>query len=93
MIWQKVTQEQVAKIAKMPSGSTSFKSPVPKPLMINSPQLPSAKKGSYDTSASNQQPTDQSVDLKKKEAADKDVPVDLNDPKKKFRVSTDLDPK
>jgi hypothetical protein len=33
------------------------------------------------------------VDLKKKEVVDKEVPADLNDPKKKFRVSTSLDPK
>jgi hypothetical protein len=35
------------------------------------------------------------VDLKKKkkEATDKEVPTDLSDPKKKFRISTDLDPK
>jgi hypothetical protein len=33
------------------------------------------------------------VDLKKKEAADKEVPADLNNPEKKFWVSTGLDPK
>jgi hypothetical protein len=33
------------------------------------------------------------VDLKKKEVTDKEVPVNLNDPKKKFWVSTCLDPK
>jgi hypothetical protein len=51
---KKRPQEQTTKIAKMHDGSTSFKSPVPKPLTINSPRLPSAKKGAYDTSASNQ---------------------------------------
>jgi hypothetical protein len=33
------------------------------------------------------------VDLKKKEAGDKEVPTILNDPEKMFRVSTSLDPK
>jgi hypothetical protein len=37
----------------MHGSSTSFKSLVPKPLMISSPQPPSAKKGTYGTSASN----------------------------------------
>jgi hypothetical protein len=32
------------------------------------------------------------VDLKKKEVVDKEVPADLNDLEKKFRVSTALDP-
>jgi hypothetical protein len=31
------------------------------------------------------------VDLKKKEVADKEVPANLNDPEKKFWVSTSLD--
>jgi hypothetical protein len=61
-------------------------------LTINSPRLSLAKKGVYDASASNQQSTDQSADLKK-EGADKKVPTDFNDPEKKFRVSTGLDPK
>jgi hypothetical protein len=45
---------------------------------------------------SNQQPADQSVNLKKKkrkEATDKEVLADLNDLEKKFQVSTRLDPK
>jgi hypothetical protein len=41
---------------------------------------------------SNQQPTDQSTDLKK-EDADKEVLADLNDSEKKFWVSISLDPK
>jgi hypothetical protein len=60
--------------------------------MIDSPRPPSAKKGAFGTSASNQQPADQSADLKK-EAADKEVPAHLNNLKKKFRVSIGLDPK
>jgi hypothetical protein len=89
---EKAAQEHAAKIAKTHGSSTSFKSPAPKPLAINSPRPPSVKKGLYGASASKQQPTDQSVDLKK-EAADKKVPTDLSDPKRKFRVSTSLDPK
>jgi hypothetical protein len=91
---KKTTQEQAAKIAKMHGGSTSFKSPAPKPLTIDSPRSSSAKKGAYGTSTSNQQTVDQSVDLKKKnEATDKEVPADLSDLEKKFWVSTCLDPK
>jgi hypothetical protein len=90
---EKAAQKQVAKIAKTHSGSTSFKLLAPKPSMIDSPRLLLAKKGTYGASVSNLQPANQSVDLKKKEAADKGVPVDLNDPEKKFQVSTSLDPK
>jgi hypothetical protein len=49
-----VAHEQVAKIAKMHGGSTMFKSPAPKPLTIDSPRPPSAKKGAYGASTSNQ---------------------------------------
>jgi hypothetical protein len=52
--------------------------------MINSPRPLLAKKGAYGASASNQQPVDQSADLKKKEATDKEVATILNDPEKKF---------
>jgi hypothetical protein len=76
---EKAAQAHVAKIAMTHDGSTSFKSLVPKPSTIDSPRSPSAKKGAYGASASNQQPTDQSVVLKK-EAIDKEVPADLNDP-------------
>jgi hypothetical protein len=51
---EKAAQEQATKIVKMHDDSTLFKSPMPKPLMINSPRSPSAKKSAYDTSASNQ---------------------------------------
>jgi hypothetical protein len=70
-----------------------IKSPMPKPPMIDSPRPLSVEKGAYDTSASNQQPTDQSMDLKKNEATYKEVPADPNDLEKKFWVSTSLDPK
>jgi hypothetical protein len=33
------------------------------------------------------------MDLKKKEATDKEVPANLSDPEKKFQVSTCLNPK
>jgi hypothetical protein len=61
--------------------------------MIDSPRPPSAKKDAYGASASNQQPADQSVDPKKKEVVDKEVPANLSDPEKKSWVSTGLDPK
>jgi hypothetical protein len=86
----KVAQEQAAKIAKTHARSTSIKSPAPKPSTIT-PLSSSAKKDAYGASASNQQPTDQSADLK--EASHNEVPTDLNDPEKKFWVNTCLDPK
>jgi hypothetical protein len=55
---KKIAQEQAAKIAKTHGGSTSFKLLMPKPLMINSPRPPLAKKGAYGPSASIQQSTD-----------------------------------
>jgi hypothetical protein len=91
---EKTAQEQAAKIARMYNSSTSIKSPTSKPSTIDSPRPSSAKKDAYGASVSNQQPADQSTDLKKKKvAADKEVPADLNDLEKKFRVSTCLDPK
>jgi hypothetical protein len=76
---KKAAQEQVAKIAKIHSGSTSVMSLAHKPSTIDSPRLTSAKKGAYGASTSNQQPTDQSVDLRK-EANDKEVSVDPSKP-------------
>jgi hypothetical protein len=73
-------------------GSSSFKSPTPKPPMIGSPQPPSAKKGAYGASTSNQQPTDQPAEGKKKEADDKEVIVNPSNPNKKLRVSICLRP-
>jgi hypothetical protein len=77
----------------MHNSSTSFKSPAPKPSTIRSPRLLSTKKGAYGTSTSNQQPTDQSADLKKKEANDKEVPVDPSNLDKKLWISTSLEAK
>jgi hypothetical protein len=42
---------------------------------------------------SNQQLTDQLVDVKKKEADDKEVPVDPNNPDKKLQINTGLEAK
>jgi hypothetical protein len=61
--------------------------------MISSPRPPSAKKGTYGASASNQQPTDQHVDGKKKEVDVKEVPVDPSNPDKKLQISTGLETK
>jgi hypothetical protein len=90
---EKAAQEQVAKVAKTHGDSTPFKSPVPKPLTISSPRPPSTKKGTYGALASNQQPTDQQEDGKKKEANDNEVPVDPNNPDKKLRINTGLEAK
>jgi hypothetical protein len=77
----------------MHGGSTSFKSPMPKPLTITSPRPPSVKRGAYGASASSQQAADQPVDGKKKEADDKEVPVDTSNLDKKLRISTELEAK
>jgi hypothetical protein len=81
---ENVAQDQAAKIAKTHNGSTSFKSPTPKPMTISSPRPLSCKKGAYGTSVSNQQRADQSADVKKKEAGNKEVPVDPSNPNKKL---------
>jgi hypothetical protein len=67
-------------VAKTYGGSTPLKSPVPKPLT----RPPSAKKGTYVASASNQPPADQQADDKKKGADDKEVPVDPSNLDKKL---------
>jgi hypothetical protein len=87
---KKVAQDQAAKVAKTHGGSASFKLPIPKPLTIGSSRPLSAKKGAYDASASNQQPVDQQADGKKKEANNKEVPIDPTNPDKKLRISTSL---
>jgi hypothetical protein len=80
-------------VAKTHNDSTSFKSLAPKPPTIGSPQPPSAKKGTYGASASNQQPIDQPMDGRKEEADDKEVLVDPSNPDKKLRISTGLEAK
>jgi hypothetical protein len=67
-------------VAKAHGGSNPFKSLEPKPLIIGSPRPPSAKKGTYGASTSYQPPADLQVDDKKKEADDKEVPVDPSNP-------------
>jgi hypothetical protein len=54
----KAAQDQAAKVAKTHGGSSSFKSPKPRPLTIGSPRPPSTKKGVYSALASNQQSID-----------------------------------
>jgi hypothetical protein len=51
---EKVAQEQAAKVAKMQGGSTPLRSPTLKPSTVGTPQPPSAKKGTYVASPSNQ---------------------------------------
>jgi hypothetical protein len=90
---EKAAQEQAAKVAKTSSRSNLFRLPVPKPQTIGTPRPPSAKKGTHVASGSNQPPADQSVDDKRKGAADKEDPANLNDLDKKLRISTCLDAK
>jgi hypothetical protein len=80
----KPAQEQAAKVAKAQDGSTPLKSQMPKPLTIGTPRPPSAKKGTYAASASNQLPIDQSGDDKKKGADDNEILADLSNPDKKL---------
>jgi hypothetical protein len=89
---EKAAQDQVAKIAKAHNGNTSFKSLAPKQVTISSPRPPSAKKGAYGALASNQEPGDQSADIKKKEAVDKEVPVNPSNPDKMLRIAQALRP-
>jgi hypothetical protein len=63
---EKATQEQADKVAKTHDDSTLFKSSAPKPLIIAPPRSPLAKKGTYVAPVSNQPPTDQQADDKKK---------------------------
>jgi hypothetical protein len=63
---EKVAQEQAAKVAKTSNRSNLFRLPVPKPQTISTPRPPSAKKGTHVASGSNQPPTDQPVDDKRK---------------------------
>jgi hypothetical protein len=90
---EKAAQEQAAKVVKTQGSNTLLKSSVPKPPIASSPRPPSAKKGTYVASPSNQQPTDQPVDDKKKGADDKEVLVDSSNPDKKLRISIGFNPK
>jgi hypothetical protein len=80
-------------VAKTHDDSTLFKLPAAKPLTIGTPRPPSAKKGTYGASVSNQPPADQLADDKKKGADDKEVPVDPSNPDKKLQISTCLEDK
>jgi hypothetical protein len=73
---KETTQKQSAKLAKTQGGSTPLKTSTPRPPIVSTPQPPSAKKGTYVASSSNQQLADQPTDDKKKGADDKEVLVD-----------------
>jgi hypothetical protein len=90
---QKAAQEQIAKVVKTQDDSTMLRSPTPKPLTIDTPRPPSAKKGTYVASPSNQLLADQPTNDKKKGADDKEILADPSNPDKKPWISTDLDPK
>jgi hypothetical protein len=90
---EKVAQEQTSMVAKTHGGSTPLKLPAPKPLTIGTPRPPSAKKGTYVASTSNQPPVDQQADDKKKREDDKEVPVDPSNLDKKLQISTSLEAK
>jgi hypothetical protein len=90
---EKVAQDQAAKIVKMHDSITSLKSLVPKPSKIDSTRLPSTNRGARGASASNQQPVDQLVDLKKMEGDDKEVIVFPSNPDKKLQINTGLEVK
>jgi hypothetical protein len=85
---EKAVQEQAAKVAKTEGGSNSLRSSMSKPLIIDSPRPPSAKKGTYTASPSTQQPANQPADDTKKGADDKEILADPSNPDKKLRIST-----
>jgi hypothetical protein len=92
----KTAQEQSTKVAKTQGDNTPHKTSVPKPPIDGSPQAPSAKKGTYVTSTSTQQPTDQEVNNRQKGttvAEDKKVVVDPSNSDKKLRISRNIKPK
>jgi hypothetical protein len=62
-------------------------------LTSGTPQPPSAKKGIYVASSSNQQPGDQLADDEKKGADDKEILADPSNLNKKLRISISLDAK
>jgi hypothetical protein len=66
---------------------------MPKPLAIGSPRLPSAKKGTYGATATNQQPTDQQAERRKKDADNKEIRVDPSNSDKKLQISIGLEAK
>jgi hypothetical protein len=90
---KKVAQEQAAKVVKTKGGSTSLRSPVPKPPIIGIPLPHSVTKGTCVASTSTQQPVDQPVDDKKKGADNKEILADSSNPDKMLRISTCLNAK
>jgi hypothetical protein len=80
-------------MAKTQGSSIPLKTLAPKTPITSTPRPPSVKKGTHVASTSDQQPADQLADDKKKGADNKEVLADLNDPGKKLRISTKLDPK
>jgi hypothetical protein len=89
---EEAAQDQTAKVVKTHGGSTSFMSSAAKPTTISSPRPPPAKKGAYGALASNHHHAEQPKDGKK-EADDKELPVDPSNPYKKLRISTCLEAK
>jgi hypothetical protein len=90
---EKEAQELAAKVAKAHGGSTPIRTAAPKPPTAETFQPPAEKKNTFVGSTSNQPITDQSVDDKKKGAADKEVAVDHDDTYKKLHLSTELQAK
>jgi hypothetical protein len=90
---EKPAQEQVASVVKTQGCSTPLRSPAPKPLTVGTHRHPTAKKGIYIVSPSNQQLVDQSVDDKKKGPDDKEILADPSNPDKNLLISTCLDAK
>jgi hypothetical protein len=72
------TEEQIAKVAKMPGGNTQSKPPMPKPPTNGTSRPSSAKKGTHVASGSNQPPADLQADDKKKGATNKEVLANPN---------------
>jgi hypothetical protein len=90
---EKEAWELAMKVAKAHGGSTPIKTEAPKPSTADTHQPPAEKKSTFMGSTSNQPIADQSVDDKKKGAADKEVAVNPDDTNKKLHLSTELEAK
>jgi hypothetical protein len=90
---EKEAWELAMKVAKAHRGSTPIKTEAPKPSTADTHRPPTKKKSTFMGSTSNQPIADQSVDDKKKGAADKEVAVNPDDTNKKLHLSTKLEAK
>jgi hypothetical protein len=90
---EKKEQELTMKVAKAHGGRTPIRTGISKPLAVETHRPPPEKKNTFLGTTSNQPSADQTMDDKKKEAADKEVAVDPDDTNKKLRLGIELEAK